>query len=61
MNVKHILIIGYIQQKNKTEWEPVRKNLVLNCPIDANPYEYFPTLFKQLFNNWLVIFQEIKE
>ena len=61
MQMKKILVVGYIQEKNKTEWEPIRDGLLLKCPIDANPYEYYPTLFKELFNNWLVVFHEIKE
>ena len=61
METKDILIIGYVQQKDKTNWEKVKDNLIFKCPINANPYVYFPTMFKELFENWLVEFIELKE
>lgn len=60
MDDKKILVIGYIQQKGKTEWEKIKDNLIFNCPMTANPYEYFPKLFAELFDNWLVEFKDFK-
>ena len=59
--MKHYLFKGYAKQKGKNEWDKFLNTAVFACPDSENPYEFFHTQLKQMFDYWIIEYKEIKK
>lgn len=58
--MKHYKFAGYAKQHGKDAWDKFLDTAVFACPDNENPYEFFDLQLKQMFDYWLIEYQEVK-
>lgn len=53
--------IGFVKQKNKNVWDKFNNNAIFACPEDENPYIYLTKNYSQIFDFWLINFQQTEQ
>lgn len=58
--IKKLHLRGYAKTDVDAEWQKVRDDAIIECPISFNSYDFLQQTLSQTFKYWIITFDEVE-